>query len=89
LDAYSLLLIPLDVHFSLKEKVLMWKFEFLGSRAHLCACSLFLGIFRWFLLVERESLDLEGLSFRERKFNLRESLDGRLGSLERSPWWES
>ena len=33
-----------------------------------------------------EGLDLEGLYLRERKFGLRESLDGRLGSLGRRPW---
>ena len=38
---------------------------------------------------KRNGLDLEGLSLRERKFDLRESLDGRLGSLGRSPWWGS
>ena len=31
----------------------------------------------------RQGLDLEGLSLRERKFELRESLDGRLGNLGR------
>ena len=40
-------------------------------------------------LFRREGLDLEGVSLRERKFDLRESLDGGLGSLGRSPWWET
>ena len=31
-----------------------------------------------FFCFRRECLDLEGLSLRERKFNLMESLDGRL-----------
>jgi len=49
-------------------------------------------------LFRREGLDLEGLSLRERMFNLRERLDmkalgGRLGGLRRRvdniPWEES
>ena len=36
-----------------------------------------------FFSFRREGLDLEGLSLGERKFDLRESLDGRLGSLGR------
>jgi len=39
-----------------------------------------------FFSFRREGLDLEGLSLRERKFDLRESLDGRLDSLGRKPW---
>jgi len=40
LGSCSLLLGLSNVAFSLKEKVLMWKFDPLGLRAHLCACSL-------------------------------------------------
>jgi len=36
-----------------------------------------------FFSFKGESFDLEGLSLRERKFDLRESLDGRVGSLVR------
>ena len=39
-----------------------------------------------FFSFKGESFDLEGLSLRERKFDLRESLDGRLDSLGRKPW---
>jgi len=38
-----------------------------------------------FFSFRREGLDLEGLSLIERKFDLRESLDGRLGSVGRKP----
>jgi len=38
-----------------------------------------------FFSFRREGVDLEGLSLRERKFDLRESIDGRLGSLRRIP----
>ena len=46
------------------------------------------GLLTWdlqssFSSFRRKCLDLEGLSLRERKFNLRERLDGRLGSLGR------
>jgi len=43
LGACSILLGPSDVSFSLKDKVLMWKFDPLGLMAHLCACSRLLG----------------------------------------------
>jgi len=103
-----------------KKKVLIWKFDPLGSRAHLCTCSLLLGssdvsfplkekVLTWrvdlrgrghvyvlglftrdlqssFFSFRREGFDLERLSFRKRKFDLRESLDGRLGSLGMRPW---
>ena len=36
-----------------------------------------------FFSLSREGLDLEGLSLRERKFELMESLNGTLGSLGR------
>jgi len=43
-----------------------------------------------FFSFRREGLYVEGLSLRERKFDLRGSLDGRhggrLGGLGRSPW---
>ena len=38
-----------------------------------------------FFSFREEGLDLEGLSLRERKFDLRESLNGRFGSLGRIP----
>jgi len=44
LCACSLLLQPLDVSFSLKEKALTWSFDLLGSRACLCSCSLLLDL---------------------------------------------
>ena len=53
------------------------------SRARLCACSLHSGSQSSFFSFRREDLDLEGLSLGERKFDLRESLGGRLGSLGR------
>jgi len=52
------------------------------------ACSLLLGTIRCFLLIEKEGLDLEGLSLKERKFNFRERLEvkalgGRFCGLKR------
>ena len=125
LGAYSLLLRPSNASFSLKEKVLFWKFDPLGPRARFCACSLLLGssdvsfllkekvltrsvdIRGWghvyvvvlftqdlwssFFSFKREDFDLEGLSLRERKLDLRESLGGKalggraLGGLGRRP----
>ena len=41
-----------------------------------------------FFSFRRDGLNLERLSLREEKFDLRESLGGRLGGLERSPWEE-
>ena len=43
MGACSLLLGPSNVSFSLQDRVLMWKFDPLGSRAHFYACSLLLG----------------------------------------------
>jgi len=47
-------------------------------------------LFTWnlqssFFSFRREGFGLEGFSLRDRKFDLRESLDGRLDSLERRP----
>jgi len=64
LGAYSLLIGLSDVSFSLKEKVLIWKFDHLRLRAHLCACFLLLGSSDVsFLLKEKVlswSVDLQG-----------------------------
>ena len=39
-----------------------------------------------FFPFRRQGFDLEDLSRREKKFDLRERLDGRLGSLGMRPW---
>ena len=83
LCACSLLLGSSDVSFSLKEKVLAWSVDLRGQ-GH----DYVLGIFTRdlqssFFSFRRKGLDLTGLSLRERKFDLRESLGGRLG---RRPW---
>jgi len=56
--ACSLLLRPLDIFLSLKEKVLTWNFDLSGSRKCLWCVFSSPGIFKRFCLIEREGLDL-------------------------------
>jgi len=83
LCACSLLLGSSNVVFSLKEKVLTQRVD-LQSRGHVYVVGLFTRDFQSsFLSFRKEGPDLEGFSLRERKFDLSESLNGRLGGRER------
>ena len=78
----SLLLGSSDVSFSLKEKILTWSVD-LRSQWHIYVLDLFTQDLHSFFSFRREGLHLEGLFLRERKYDLRESLDGRTGRLGR------
>jgi len=81
LAAYSLLLRPSDVSFLLKEKVLIWSVDLRG-REHVYMLGLLTQIFNLlYSLLEEKVLILKVFSLGEKKFALRENLNGRLGSL--------
>jgi len=67
----SLLLGSLDVSFLLKEKVLTWNVDIRGQ-GHVYMLILFTrDLQSSFFTLRRKGLNLEGLSIRERKFDLR------------------
>ena len=66
-----------DVFFSLKDKVLTWSVDLRGRR-HIYVLGLFTQQLQSsFFSFKSEGHDLKGLSLKERKFDLRESLGGR------------
>jgi len=72
-----------DVSFLLKKKVLTWNIDLL-DQARVCVLILFTSDLQSsFFSFLRECLDHEGLSLREEKFDLRDSLS--LGSDSYSP----
>ena len=74
MGACSLLLGPLDVSYSLKKKVLTWSVDLRG-RGHVYVLGLFAqDLQSSFFSCRRGGLNFEGLSLKERKFDLRESL---------------
>jgi len=88
LSACSLLIGPTNVSFSLRREVLTWSVVLRGQEHVYVHGLLTRDLQSSFFSFRREGVDLEGLSLRERKFDLRERLDvkalgGRLGGLGR------
>ena len=88
MSACSLLIGPTNVSFSLRREVLTWSVVLRGQEHVYVHGLLTRDLQSSFFSFRREGVDLEGLSLRERKFDLRESLSvrafgGRLSGRER------